>query len=79
MEKWSVETITRELLKHKNPTNVKGMARFGINPKNTLGINIPILRALAKTIGKNHTLALGLLKTGIHEARNLAGLIDDPA
>ncbi|KKS89244.1 MAG: hypothetical protein UV63_C0021G0011 [Microgenomates group bacterium GW2011_GWC1_43_11] len=54
------------------------MARFGINPKNTLGVSIPILRSLAKEIGKNHLLALELWKTSIHEARILAGLIDDP-
>jgi len=78
MEKWSVETIIAELQKHKNPANVKGMARFGINPKNTLGINIPTLRTFAKTIGKNHKLAIALWKTNIHEARILAGLIDEP-
>lgn len=54
------------------------MARFGINPQNTLGISIPALRALAKDIGKNHALALQLWRTGIHEARILAGFIDDP-
>lgn len=54
------------------------MARFGINPNNTLGVNIPTLRRLAKEIGTNHTLAGQLWKTGIHEARILAGLIDDP-
>jgi 3-methyladenine DNA glycosylase AlkD len=54
------------------------MARFGINAKNTLGISIPFLRSLAKKIGKDHKLALQLWKTKIHEARLLAGFIDDP-
>ncbi len=56
------------------------MARFGINPKNTLGVSIPVIRDLAKTQCKNprrHELALELWKTGIHEARLLAGFIDD--
>lgn len=65
------------LKKHANPNNVAGMARFGINPKNTLGIGIPYLRELAKKIGKNHQLAQQLWKTKIHEARLLAGFIDD--
>lgn len=53
------------------------MARFGINPKNTLGVKIPILRAIAKDIGKNHELAILAWKSGIHEMRILACLIDD--
>lgn len=65
------------LKKHANPKNAAGMARFGINPKNTLGISIPFLRALAKKIGKDHKLAGQLWKTRIHEARLLAGFIDD--
>jgi len=77
MEKWSVETVTKKLRSHKNPKNIAGMARFGINSKNTLGVSIPILRSLAKEIGRNHDLALALWKTGIHEARILAGLIND--
>jgi len=61
-----------------NPKNVKGMARFGINPKNTLGISVPEMRKLAKQAGKNHVLAQELWKTGIHEARIAAGLVDEP-
>src|SRR5262249_15775895 len=62
-----------------NPENVAGMARFGINPKGTLGISIPVLRRLARVTGKNHPLALELWSSGIHEARILAAMVDDPA
>jgi 3-methyladenine DNA glycosylase AlkD len=55
------------------------MARFGINPDRALGVRIPDLRRLAKQVGTDHSLALGLWKTGIHEARILASMIDDPA
>jgi 3-methyladenine DNA glycosylase AlkD len=72
----------REIIHHikslHNPEAVKGMARFGINPKNTYGVSIPHLRSLAKQVGKNHQLALKLWSSGIHEARILACLIDDP-
>jgi len=61
-----------------NPENVAGMARYGINPENTLGISIPNLRLLAKEIGKDHSLAQDLWTSGIHEARILAAFIDDP-
>ena len=61
-----------------NPEAVKGMARFGINPENTYGISIPNLRQIAKEVKTDHTLAGELWASGIHEARILAGMIDDP-
>ena len=61
-----------------NPDNVAGMARFGINPENTLGIAIPVLRKLAKEAGRDHGLAQELWSSGIHEARILAAFVDDP-
>jgi 3-methyladenine DNA glycosylase AlkD len=70
--------IVRKLKSMRNEKNIRGMARFGINPNNTFGVSIPLLRNLAKKIGKNHTLALELWKTGIHEARLLAGFIGNP-
>lgn len=53
------------------------MARFGINAKNTLGVSIPVLRDTAKKTGRNHELALQLWKSGIHEARILASMVDE--
>ncbi|HJX45819.1 MAG TPA: DNA alkylation repair protein [Patescibacteria group bacterium] len=80
------EGIIKKLKSFKNPKNVEGMARFGINPKYALGINIPILRKLAKDINKDpryknnsyklHQLAQGLWKSKIHEARILAGMVE---
>jgi 3-methyladenine DNA glycosylase AlkD len=72
------KAIISQLKKQANPSNVAGMARYGINPENTLGINTPFLRGLAKEIGKDHDLALQLWESGIHEARILAAYIDDP-
>ncbi|VVB67101.1 DNA alkylation repair enzyme [Candidatus Norongarragalina meridionalis] len=71
--------IIRELRAEANPKNVEGMSRFGINPKNTLGVCVPKIRALAKKIGKNHGLAPKLWASGIHEARLLATMIEEPA
>ena len=70
--------IIAELKSLKNPGNVAGMARFGINPENTLGIPIPVLRKLAKKLGENHNLAQQLWDSGIHDAKVLASMIDDP-
>ena len=66
------------LQNHASPDNVAGMARFGISTVSTLGVNIPLLRELAKSHRRNHRLALELWQTGIHEARILASLVDDP-
>ncbi|KKS04901.1 DNA alkylation repair protein [Candidatus Curtissbacteria bacterium RIFCSPHIGHO2_12_41_11] len=70
--------VLRKLKSQTNPKNVQGMVKFGINSKNTLGISIPILRKLAKEIGTNHTIAQQLWDSGIHEARILASMVDDP-
>lgn len=72
------EEIITELKSQRNETNIAGMARFGIGGNNVLGISIPVLRKMAKKIGTDHDLALKLWKSGIHEARILAGYIDDP-
>ena len=77
MEKQTNEII--QLLKSKeNPTNLTGMARYGINTDKAFGINLPTLRAIAKGLGRNHELALELWKTGYHEARLIAAFIDEP-
>ncbi len=73
------KAILAQLKRQANPKNVAGMARFGINPKNTLGVSIPTLRKIAKQAGKDHHLALELWNSGIHEARILAAMVDDPA
>ncbi|MFH1239863.1 MAG: DNA alkylation repair protein [Candidatus Diapherotrites archaeon] len=69
--------ILSELKSHSNKKNREGMARFGIETKNTLGVSVPVLRKLAKEIGKNHTLAQELWDSEIHEARMLACFIDE--
>jgi len=55
------------------------MARFGVHVEKAHGISMPVLRKLAKEIGTDHRLAQQLWASGIHEARILAGLVDDPA
>jgi len=74
-----IQQVLVQLRRQANPTNVAGMARFGINPRGALGVSIPALRKLAREIGRDHALALRLWASGIHEARILAGLIADPA
>src|SRR3989475_5661063 len=75
----TLEEIIGEIERRGDPKGVAGMARFGIQASKALGVSIPQLRDLAKKIGKNHSMAEQLWQTGIHEARILAGMIDDPA
>lgn len=72
------EDVIAKLKSMGRKKNVAGMARFGISSEGTLGISVAALRPLAKKIGQDHTLALMLWRSGIHEARILAALIDDP-
>ena len=57
---------------------VEGMARFGISTKNTLGVSLPNIRKVARKVGTNHAIAQQLWASGIHEARILASMVDDP-
>ena len=74
--------IIKRLEPLENPENVAGMARFGITAKKAFGISSSVLKDFAKEIKKQtadrHALALELWETGIHEARIIAYLIDDP-
>ena len=70
--------LLHQLRTHANPDNVAGMARYGINTRNTLGVSIPFLRQLARGYRRQHELALDLWATDVHEARLLATLVDDP-
>lgn len=73
-----VTEIIQALKEKSNPANLEGMRRFGIDSSKALGVPMPEVRKLAKSIKKDHDLSLELWETGIREARILASLIDDP-
>lgn len=81
-----IDGLLARLRAQANADNVAGMARFGINPDNTLGISVTTLRGIAKELRAwrrsdpvgAHELAGQLWESGIHEARILAALIDVP-
>ncbi len=76
-EKEKCRRILETLKSQSNPKAVEGMARFGINPKNTYGVSIPTLRGIARENRRNHALAKQLWSSGVHEARILACMVDD--
>ena len=62
------------------------MARFGISADNTLGVSVTELRAIARVALKprkrdpewRHEVAARLWDSGVHEARILGTIVDDP-
>jgi 3-methyladenine DNA glycosylase AlkD len=79
MTPWTCETVVKRLTSLGNPKAAAGAARFGIRVPDILGVSAPDLRRFAKEIGKDHALAGRLWTTGIHDARLLAALVDNPA
>ena len=75
--RWTCRECLAELRRLGSRKNVEGMARFGIRAKNVYGVSKPKMDELAKRVGKNHSLALQLWNSGIHEARILAGMVDE--
>ncbi len=58
---------------------LEGMRKYGIETANAFGITIPELRGIAKETGYDHLLASELWSTGIHEARILASMVENPS
>lgn len=75
----TAEEVIAHLRSLGSERNCEGMARFGINVERALGVSVTELRKLARPYRRNHRLALDLWNSGIHEARILASIVDDPA
>jgi 3-methyladenine DNA glycosylase AlkD len=74
----STEHVLQLLKAKARPDQLEGMARFAIVGEGRLGVSVPEMRKIAKGIGKDHKLALELWKTGIPDARIVAGMVGDP-
>ncbi|TET51882.1 MAG: DNA alkylation repair protein, partial [Actinomycetota bacterium] len=78
-EDHNFDEVMHELNSKARPESVEGMSRFGIKGDGRLGLSMPELRKMGKSIGKDHSLALKLWATKIPDAMILAALVDDPA
>ena len=74
----SVVEVLKRLKAEARSDRVEGMARYGMVAERRLGVSIPEMRRIAKEVGKDHGLALGLWETGIPEARIVAAMVDEP-
>ena len=70
--------ILEKLKAKARPDQLEGMARYGMVTERRLGVSVPDMRKIAKELGKDHTLATELWKTGIAEARIVAAMIGEP-
>ncbi len=75
----SVKDVLDKLQSKAQPEQLKGMAKYGMVVEQRLGVSVPDMRKLAKEIGRDHKLALDLWRTGVAEARIVAGMVGDPA
>ena len=67
------------LRQNARPQELAGMARFGIVGDGRLGLSVPAMRGLARTLGREHQLAQDLWDTGIPDARIVASMVAEPA
>ena len=65
----TVPKILAALRRQGSRRNRDGMARFAIVSPKAFGVPVPAIRAMAKEIGRDHTLALELWNSGWLEAR----------
>jgi len=76
--RWTCRQCLAALRRLGSRRNIESMARFGIRAKNAFGVGKPSMDGLAKRVGKSHALAGQLWNSGVHDARILAGLVDQP-
>jgi 3-methyladenine DNA glycosylase AlkD len=71
--------VVRTLEAVGDPSRLEGMSRYGIDTSRALGVSVTELRRVARGLGRDHELAAALWASGVHEARILATLVDEPA
>jgi 3-methyladenine DNA glycosylase AlkD len=74
----AVEGVLDRLRALADPSRLEGMGRYGIGGGHAWGVTVAELRSVARTLGRDHGLAAGLWDTGVHEARILASMLDEP-
>jgi 3-methyladenine DNA glycosylase AlkD len=74
-----VARALRWLEDHASKSVRDGMLRYAIPNDDALGVRMGDIQKLARQLGRDHSLALALWKTGMYEARMLAAYIDEPA
>lgn len=74
----NLELIMKKLRDETNVAHAKSMSHYAIDAPMAFGIKLPVLRKLAKEVGKDTKLAKELWDEGHHEGKLLATLIAEP-
>ena len=74
-----VQSALDGLKRHSSKATLAGMARYAIPSEHAYGVAMKDIKALGKTLGRQHALACALWDTGVYEARMLASFVADPA
>ena len=74
-----VGEVLSRLRSLQNPAAVQALQKVGVTPRAALGVSDGDLRKLAADIGVDRLIAQQLWASGIHDARVLASMVDDPA
>ena len=77
--KADVEAVLKSLKRLGNKKIRDEMGpRYGVRTDKAFGVSMANMLKLAKSLGRNHELALALWDTGWYEARMLASMVDEP-
>ena len=74
----TVREVLTWLERRGSRRNREGMARYGIVAPQVFGVSVATIRRLGRRLGRDHTLAAALWRTGWYEARLLTAFVDDP-
>ncbi len=74
----TADEVIRELQKLGTDHHRNQFTHFGIHAPGALGVTSPDLQKLAKTIGKDHQLAIELFELSTHEAKLISAFLADP-
>lgn len=72
------QSILLELRAQANAKHRANVLRLGIPESNSLGVPMPVIRKIAKTLPASNELAAQLWASQLHEARLLAALVFEP-
>jgi 3-methyladenine DNA glycosylase AlkD len=73
-----VRSVLASLEQRATQHDFDNLERFGITTDKAFGVSMANLKKIAKPLGRDHALALGLWDTGWYEARMLTAFVDDP-
>ncbi|HLE65058.1 MAG TPA: DNA alkylation repair protein [Candidatus Bathyarchaeia archaeon] len=74
----TLNKVLEELRRVSNHEWAARSIQAGLRPENTWGVSVPNIRKIAKSIGRDHSLAQEVWDSKIHEAMILACMIDVP-